>query len=76
MKKEEFLKVKSELTEKADEINRHIANIKQGELAKQSFQKITSTAKTVLSGNITNREIVELLIDKIHVFPDYQIEIT
>ncbi|GHV48830.1 hypothetical protein FACS189499_09070 [Clostridia bacterium] len=56
-------------------MNSQIAISKQAERDRLSGVKTNTIAKDVLSETLTNREIIETLIDKIKVFPGDKLEI-
>jgi len=62
-------------SERLEKLNKQIARLRQAERSKQAGQKNFDIAKQVLEGAATPREIVETLIDKVHVFPEKRIEI-
>ena len=68
--------LKADCSEQIERLNKQLSVCKQSMYDNQASQKTASTAKSVLSDTITEQEIVDMLIDKIHVFPNDHIEIT
>jgi hypothetical protein len=73
--KEIFQTEKSECSEKIDYFNSQISILKQAENDKFSHKKSAELANKILSEKLSEREIIELLIDKIFIFPNNRIEI-
>ena len=67
--------LKNDCAERLERLNNQIAILRQAERDKHSGQKSAGIAKRVLSEAVTQREIVETLIDKVLVFPGKKIEI-
>jgi hypothetical protein len=67
--------LKDDCAARIDKLNNQIAVLKQAERDKQSGHKSAVIAKKVLNGATNNREIVEMLIDKVWVFPGNKIEV-
>jgi hypothetical protein len=70
-----FQTEKSECSEKIDYFNSQISILKQAENDKFSHKKSVELADKILSEKLSEREIVELLIDKVFIFPNNRIEI-
>ncbi|GHV47904.1 hypothetical protein FACS189499_06260 [Clostridia bacterium] len=73
--RETYQKQKSDCSERIDKFNNQIAVSKQAERDILSGVKTNAIAKDILSKTLTNREIIETLIDKIKVFPEDKLEI-
>jgi outer membrane murein-binding lipoprotein Lpp len=68
--------LKADCSAQIDRLNNQLAMYRQLQHDSQANQKTAAHAKTVLSKTATPQEIVDLLIDKIHVFPNNHLEIT
>jgi DNA invertase Pin-like site-specific DNA recombinase len=68
--------LKGECSAQIERLNSQLAAHRQSIYESQSSQRTAGIAKTVTSDTITEQEIVDMLIDKIHVFPNCHIEIT
>jgi DNA invertase Pin-like site-specific DNA recombinase len=68
--------LRADLAARIERLNTQLAAIRQSEYDSQAHQKTALHAKAVLGESMTQKEIVDLLIDKIHVFPDDRLEIT
>ena len=53
-----------------------VAAIKQSETDSRTQKNTADQARAVLGDALTRREIVDALIDKVHVFPNNRIEIS
>ena len=69
------IKLKLNCTTQLERLNNQLAVIKQAERDKSANEKVSEIAKTALSKTATPKDIVDALIDKVLVFPDYKIEI-
>jgi hypothetical protein len=72
---ETFQKLKADCTARLDMLKQQLAAFKQAERDEETSRKMTSLAQTTLSDSITSKEIVDMLINKVFVHPDYEIEI-
>ena len=68
--------LKADCTAQIERLNSQLAAYRQSTHDSQTRQRTATFAKTVLSDTTTEQEIVDMLIEKIHVFPNYHIEIT
>jgi len=68
--------LKTDCSAQIDRLNAQLANYKQSQYDSQTNQRTANYAKTALSKTATEQEIVDLLIEKIHVFPNFHLEIT
>ena len=68
--------IKTDCTEQIDRINAQLSNYRQSQFDSQANQRTASHAKTALNKTATENEIVDMLIEKVHVFPNFHIEIT
>ena len=68
--------LKTDCSAQIERLNSQLAMYRQPTYDTHAKQKTASYAKTALSQSTTEHEIVEMLIDKIHVFPNDHIEIT
>jgi len=73
--REEYLKLKNECSEKIDRLNRQVAAISAEERAREADQYLLELAKRSVDANVPHKEIIDALIEKVHVFPDKRIEI-
>ncbi|MCL1846069.1 MAG: recombinase family protein [Defluviitaleaceae bacterium] len=71
-----YLSIKADCTARIERLNNQLAAHRQSAQESQSRQRTEAIAKTVLSDTAVEREIVNILIEKIHVFPNSHIEIT
>ena len=71
-----FKSLKAECTAKIDKLNSQLATLRESEVANRDREQLLAHAKTVLSESVTEKELVDMLIKKIHVFPDKHLEIT
>ena len=69
------IQLKTDCTTQLERLNNQLAVIKQAERDKSANQKVVEIAKTALSETATPKDIVNALVDKVLVFPDYKIEI-
>jgi len=67
--------LKADCTAQVDRLNNQIAMLRQSEHDSRDRMKTATHAKTVLSESITEKQIVDMLIESIHVFPDDRLEI-
>jgi DNA invertase Pin-like site-specific DNA recombinase len=74
--RESYRNVKAGYTAQIDRLKNLIAALKQSELDSQARAKTADHAKSALSDTVTPREIVDALIEKVHVFPNDHLEIT
>ncbi|MCL2366662.1 MAG: zinc ribbon domain-containing protein, partial [Oscillospiraceae bacterium] len=74
--RETYRSVKSDLTAQLDKLKNMVAAIKQAEVDNHAMRNTAGQARAVLNDSLTPREIVEALIDKVHVFPNNHIEIS
>lgn len=56
-------------------INAQLANYRQSQFDSQANQRTANYAKTALNKTASEHEIVDMLINKIHVFPNFHLEI-
>jgi hypothetical protein len=68
--------LKADCTTQIDRLNSQLAMLRQSVYDSQASRKAAIYAKTVLSESTTEQAIVDMLIEKIHVFPNDQVEIT
>jgi hypothetical protein len=68
--------LKTDCTAQIERLSKQLSMCRQSVFDSQAFQKTTACAKTVLNGSTTEQAIVDMLIEKIHVFPNDHIEIT
>jgi len=68
--------LKADCTAQIEQLNSQLARYRQSQYDRQANQRTATFAKSVLSGTTTEQEIVDMLIEKIHVFPNFHIEIT
>ena len=68
--------LKAECSAQIERVNSQLAMYRQSAYDSQTNQKTASYAKTVLRETATEREVVDMLIEKIHVFPNNHLEIT
>jgi hypothetical protein len=73
--RETYQAEKADYTAQIDRLGNQLVVLRQHETDKQSLKKSAATAKVVLSETITPREIVELLVKEVKVFPGKNIEI-
>jgi hypothetical protein len=71
----EFLKLKNECSAEIDRLERQIAAFKAEAQTKSALQSKRAIAEQALGETITNKELVDALIDKVCVFPGNRIEI-
>ena len=69
------IQLKADCTIQLERLNNQLAVIKQSERDKSVNEKVAEIAKTALSETATPKDIVNALVDKVIVFPDYKIEI-
>jgi DNA invertase Pin-like site-specific DNA recombinase len=74
--RETYRSIKSDLTAQLDKLKNMVAAIRQSEIDSQSMKNTADQAKAVLGDALTPREIVDALIEKVHVFPNDHIEIS
>ena len=67
---------KADCTAKIERLNSQLAAYRQSQYDSQAYQRTAILAKTVFGETATEQEIVDMLIEKIHLFPNYHIEIT
>jgi len=67
--------LKSDCTANLERLNNQLSVLKQAEHDKSANAKVAEIAKTALSETATPRDIVNALVDKVLVFPNYKIEI-
>jgi len=67
--------LKADCSAQIDMVNTQLANYRQSQFDSQANQRTANYAKTALNKTATEQEIVDMLIDKIHVFPNFHIEI-
>ena len=70
-----FQSVKAGYAAQIERLNNQLAILRQTERDKGAYKKAVVFAKEIVNETATHREIVEALIDKIHVFPGNNIEI-
>ena len=75
IERETYRSAKSECTAKIDRLKYMIVSLKQSEIDSLSKVKTADHARAVLSETITPRELVDALVERVHVFPDNNIEI-
>jgi hypothetical protein len=75
IERDEFFFLKSDCSERIKTLNTQISAITQNERDRQSGEKTAELARTLLDGELTPRELVQTLIEKVLVFPENQIEI-
>jgi hypothetical protein len=73
--KETYLSVKNDYAAQLNTLNKQLALNRQMEDDSKAKQKIASQTKTALTENYAPKDLVDLLIEKIHVSPGNHIEI-
>ena len=68
--------LKADCSAQIERLNNQLAKYRQSVYDSQTNQKTAALAKTALSQSTTEQEIVDMLIDKIHVFPNNHLKIT
>jgi len=68
--------LKADCTAQIERLNSQLAAYRQSAYGSQASPRIATHAKTVLNKSTTEQEIVDMLIEKIHLFPNYHLEIT
>ncbi|MCL1842321.1 MAG: recombinase family protein [Defluviitaleaceae bacterium] len=68
--------LKAECSAQIEQLNERLNLHRQAQHDSQNVQRTADFAKTVFAETITSQEIVDMLIEKIHVFPDNNIEVT
>jgi len=71
-----FKKIKSDHTVQIERLRVLASSLRQNELDSYNKSKIAKQATAALNGSLTPVEIVDVLIEKVHVFPNDHIEIT
>ena len=71
-----YRKIKTDLAAQIDRLKNMIAATKQSELESHTTRDAAEQVKAVLGETLTTREIVEALVEKVHVFPNDHLEIT
>ena len=74
--RENYRSAKSDITAQIDRLKSMMTAIKQTEIDSQAMRKTADQAKAVLGDALTPREIVDALIEKVHVHPNNHIEIS
>ena len=74
--REIYRTTKAGYTAQIDRLKNNIAAIKQSEIDSRSMRNIADQARVAISETQTQQEIVDSLIEKVHVFPDNHLEIT
>ena len=74
--RETYRSVKADFTAQIERLKSTVAAIKQSETDSRTQKNTADQAKAVLGDALTPREIVDTLIDKVHVFPNNHIEIS
>jgi len=69
-------KLKNDCTAQIERLNNQLATYRQSANDQQANQRTAEIAKSVMSESTSSKEVVDMLIDKIHVFPDNHLEIT
>lgn len=69
------MRLKSECTAQLDRLNNQLALLKQAARDKLANQKAVAFTNKVVDKRLSHNDIVDALIDKIHVFPGNRIEI-
>ena len=73
--REEYLSLKTVCSEKIDDLNRKVAALNMQERAKDDAQELLELVNRSIDEAIPHKDVVDTLIEKVHVFPDRQIEI-
>jgi hypothetical protein len=73
--REDYLTHKSHLSGQIEKLERQFAQFRRNEQTIRQTEKSSALAKDVLGGALSEREVVELLIDKVKVFPNHDLEI-
>jgi len=68
--------LKADCTAQIERLSKQLFMYRQSAFDSQAIHKKAACAKSVLNGSTTEQEIVDMLIEKIHVFPNDRIEIT
>jgi len=71
-----FKKIKSDHTTQIDRLRALASSLRQAELDSYNKSKVTKQATAALNGSLTPAEIVDALIERVHVFPNDHVEIT
>ena len=74
--RESYRSVKADFTAQIERLKSMVAAIKQSEADNRTQKEMTDQARAVISDALTPREIVDALIEKVHVFPNNHIEIS
>jgi hypothetical protein len=69
-------KFKTDCTAQIERLNNQLATYRQSANNQQVKVRTTDIAKSVINESTSSKEVVDMLIDKIHVFPDNRLEIT
>jgi len=67
--------LKTDCSTQVERLNSHLAALRQSEHDSRDKMKTAAHAKAVLSESIAEKQIVDMLIESIHVFPDDRLEI-
>ena len=70
-----YTNAKAGITAQINRLKGLISSLKQSEQDDSARMKTAEQAKAVLSGTLSQQEIVDTLIEKIHIFPNDHIEI-
>jgi hypothetical protein len=72
---DEYSKLKSKCNSELDMLNKKLASLKVETQSEQLRQKSLTIAKDVITEAVSHRELIDVLINKVHVYPDYYIEV-
>ena len=68
--------IKADFTTQLDRLKNLVASIKQTDVDSCKLKNTANQARAILGETLTQQEIVDTLIEKVHVFPDNHLEIT
>ena len=68
--------LKADCTNQIERMNIQLAAYRRSSFEREANLRTISIAKTVISDTTTEQEIINMLIEKIHVFPNNHLEIT
>ena len=74
--RETYRTIKADYTARLDRLKDMVTAIKQTELDNHAKKNIAKQARAILDDTLTPREIVDALIEKVNVFPEFHIELS
>jgi len=73
--KEDYQNRKAEIAQEVEKLENQLTFLKQLSADRMQTNRTLELAKKAAGENVTNRELVEMLIDKVYVFPNKHVEI-